>query len=294
MATVSSGSTSERFGFIQRYRELGVKGLCDWLGVSTTGFYDWEKRPPSEHYLHDQRLLKLITKIYWQHQGCYGSPRVYKTLKKQGVRVGEKRVERLMREAGLVGKAAIGLKKKPGLRRFRSSGENLLKDLAAPTSINQVWVGDVTYLKVSGKWRYLATVMDVYSRRILGWSLSKTRSTELTCAALGYALKKRAYPKGVLFHTDRGVEYMGCEYQKLLNNYDFRHSVNRPGCCTDNAFMESFYHTLKGEKIRGKIFRSTSELRRAISNYINKYYNSIRLHTGINDMSPIEYERCLA
>ena len=131
-------------------------------------------------------------------------------------------------------------------------------------------------ITVSGKWRYLATVMDLYSRRILGWSLSGTRSTSLTCSALSYALKKRSYPRGVLFHTDRGVEYTGCEYQKVLDVYDFKHSVNRPGYCTDNAFMESFYHTLKGENIRGKIFRSTSELRRSLSNYINKYYNSIR------------------
>jgi len=268
-----------------------VTSLCHWLGVSRSGFYDWEKREASSRYDDAQELLTHITKIYWQSEGRYGSPRVFKALKSQGICVSRKRVERLMKEAGLKGRVTLVTRRQPGLKRFKSKGENLLLDRAGPTAINQVWVGDVTYLKVNGKWQYLATVMDQYSRRILGWSLSVTRSTELTRDALTYALKKRNYPTNVIFHTDRGIEYAGFEFQKLLNKWDFKHSVNRPGHCTDNAFMESFFHSLKGELIRGTVYKSVKILRQALSKYINKFYNAARLHSSLGYMSPIQYEQ---
>lgn len=138
-----------------------------------------------------------------------------------------------------------------------------MRKLAKSTAINQVWVADVTYLKVNSRWQYLATVMDLYSRRIIGWSLSNTCTTKLTRAAMQYALKKHNHPKGVMFHTDRGIEYAGREFQKLLNQYEFKHSLNRPGHCTDNAFMESFFHSLKAELIRGTVYHRAKQLRRA-------------------------------
>jgi len=140
----------------------------------------------------------------------------------------------------------------------------------------------------------LATVMDLYSRRIIAWSLSETRKAELTCTALKYALRKRDYPKGVVLHTDRGIEYTGLAFQALLKDYGVKHSVNRPGYCTDNAFMESFFHTLKGELIRGTHYRSQEELRQSLSSYINQFYNPIRLHSGLDYLSPIEYEQQVA
>jgi len=196
-----------------------------------------------------------------------------------------------MREAGLKGRVTLVTRRQPGLRRFKSKGENLLLELTTPTQINQVWVGDVTYIKINGKWQYLATVMDQYSRRILGWSLSETRSTELTRDALSYALRKRNYPTDVIFHTDRGIEYTGFEYQKLLNKWRFKHSVNRPGHCTDNAFMKSFFHSLKGELIRGTVYKSVKILRQALRKYTNKFYNSVRLHSSLDYMSPVQYEQ---
>jgi transposase InsO family protein len=193
-----------------------VTFLCDWLGVTRSGFYAWEKREASQRYHEDQKLLKRITQLYWKSGGRYGSPRIFKKMVKEGVHVGRKRVERLMKEAGLKGRVVRVTRRQPGLRRFQAKGENLLGKMSKPTAINQVWVADVTYLKVDGRWQYLATVMDLYSRRILGWSLSSTRTTELTRAAMTYALKKRNYPQGILFHTDRGIEYTGGEFQKLL------------------------------------------------------------------------------
>ena len=267
--------------------------MCRWLEVSPSGYYAWKKRQISQRHLDDQKLLELITKIYWQSQGIYGSPRVFKSLKSKGMRVGRKRVERLMKEAGLRGRQVRVTRRMPGFKRFKAAGNNLLLKLAAPTAIDKVWVADVTYLKVNGKWNYLATVMDQYSRRILGWSLSRSRNTELTSNALNYALKKRKYPKGLIFHTDRGIEYTGLDFQAMLNKYTIKHSVNRPGYCTDNAFMESFFHSLKVELIRGNVFKCANKIRQALSDYINNFYNSVRLHSGLDYKSPIEYERCL-
>lgn len=265
--------------------------LCKWLAVSTSGFYAWEEREASARYQEDQQLLILITKIYWQSEGRYGSPRVFQALKQQGVAVSRKRIERLMRAAGLRGRVVRVTRRQPGLKRFKAKGENLLLTLAAPTRIDQVWVGDVTYLKINGQWQYLATVMDQYSRRILGWSLSKIRTTELTRDAMNYAMKKRQSPKGIIFHTDRGIEYTGSEFQKLLKKRDFRHSVNRPGHCTDNAYMESFFHSLKAELIRGTVYKTVKALRQALTRYINQFYNAVRLHSGLDYMSPMKYEQ---
>lgn len=264
--------------------------MCEWLSVSRSGYYDWEKRAASKRNEDDKALLNLITEIYWQSEGRYGSPRVFEALKSQGVSVSCKRVARLMKGAGLIGRVTLVTRRQPGLKRFKSQGENLLLDLSMPSKINDVWVGDVTYLKLNGKWQYLATVMDLYSRRIVGWSLSNTRTTDLTCHALRYALKKRGYPEGIVFHTDRGVEYTGSEYQKMLTKYKFKHSVNRPGYCTDNAFMESFFHSLKGELIRGSVYKNVKALRQALSRYINQFYNTVRLHSGLGYKSPIQYE----
>jgi len=264
--------------------------LCKWLSVSPSGFYAWKKREISKRALEDQKLLEKITKIYWASKGRYGSPRVYKTLISEGISVGRKRVERLMKEAGLRGRVVRVTHRQPNMRRFTEAGENIMRTLDPPTEINQVWVADVTYLKVSGKWKYLATVMDLYSRRIVGWSLSHTRTSELTGRALIYALKKRGYPRGVIFHTDRGIEYKGQAFQKLIKQYEFTHSFNRPGRCTDNAHMESFFHSLKAELIRGNVYKTIKSLRRELSKYINQFYNSVRLHSGIEYMSPIEYE----
>lgn len=265
--------------------------MCNWLAVSTSGFYAWEKREASKHYREDQELLTKISRIFWRSEGRYGSPRVHQALLSQGIRIGRKRVERLMREAGLRGRMVRVTRRQPGLKRFKSKGENLRLQMEAPTAINRVWVADVTYLKLNGQWQYLATVMDLYSRRIIGWSLSATRTMELTCAALTYALKKRGYPTEVVFHTDRGIEYMGADFQKLLKQQAFKHSINRPGHCTDNAHMESFYHSLKAELIRGTLFKCVKAMRQALARYINRFYNTVRLHSSLDYLSPIQYEQ---
>ena len=290
MATVSCGTTSERYRFIARNREIGIKYLCSWLNVSRSGFYDWLGRGESRRDVEDRRLARHIKVLYQESRGIYGSPRVYKSLRRNGIRVGKKRVERLMRSLGLQGRV-VKVTRAPGLKYFKAEGENLR--LLAPdvTGVNQQWVSDVTYLKVKGRWFYLAAVMDLYSRRILGWSLDKTRTTSLTLSALRYALNGRRPERDMIFHTDRGIEFAAFRFRDTLLKHGIKASVNRPGHCTDNAHMESFFHTMKVELIRGRKFESERELRSTLNSYINQFYNHKRLHSGIGYYPPAEYEQ---
>ena len=232
-------------------------------------------------------MVTRITAIHQKSRGIYGSPRIYKALREQGVRIGKKRVERLMRLHDIRGRVVEVTRRQPGLKRFKASGENLRLNQPAATAINQVWVADVTYIEVNKRWLYLAVIMDIYSRRILGWSLSKTRTTALTLTALDYAMKRRNGIGPEIFHTDRGIEYTAYRYQAALKHHGIKSSLNRPGQCTDNAHMESFFHSLKGELIRGRQFESEQSLRRALNSYINQFYNYQRLHSGTGYHPPL-------
>lgn len=238
--------------------------------------------------------MKEIIRIHKQSGGAYGSPRVFHALKREGFRIGRKRVERLMREAGIVGKVALQYRRVPAIEKFYQRFGNLCIDAPQPTRVNQRWVADLTYIKVNYEWRYLAVVLDVYSRKVIGWSLGQYKTAELTLRALKQALKVRQPEKGLIFHTDRGVEYGARLIQNELNRYGIRPSMNRPGKCTDNAFAETFFHTLKAEKLHGVTFKSETELRMALNVYINRFYNNKRLHSGIGYSTPVEYEKMAA
>ncbi|MCU7804189.1 MAG: IS3 family transposase [Candidatus Thiodiazotropha sp. (ex Lucinoma borealis)] len=266
----------------------------DWLKVSRSGFYDWLTRKESNRAKEDRQLSCKILTLYNESRGTYGSPRIHKALRRKGIRVGEKRVERLMRLLRIQGRVEKVTRKQPGLKRFKEAGANLRLDASEVTGPDQQWVADVTYIKLHGTWFYLAVVMDVYSRRILGWSLGKNRTTELTLAALRYAAKGRNISSVKLFHTDRGIEYTAYRFRDELKKYGCRPSFNRPGRCTDNAHMESFFHTLKAELIRGRYYRNEADLRYSLNSYINRFYNHRRLHSGIGYNTPAEYERNVA
>jgi transposase InsO family protein len=273
---------------------LGVKYLCEALGVSRSGYYDWCKRQPSNHAVTDAELKVHIQRIHKENEGAYGSPRIFKALRKQGIHIGKKRVERLMRELGLVGRVVLVTRRAPGLKRFLAEGENLRLGKEGPTGVDQVWVADITYLKVNKRWMYLSVIMDLYSRRVIAWSLDKQRTTEVTKRTLQYALKKRKPKAGLIFHTDRGIEYKGNVFQDILNANKIKHSLNRLGHCTDNGHMESFFHSMKAELIRGRSYKTEGELRYALVRYINHFYNQKRLHSGIGYHSPVEYEQIAA
>ncbi len=199
-----------------------------------------------------------------------------------------------MRESGLRGRVVLVTRRNPGLKRFQRSGENLRLSQPKVTGINQVWVGDITYLKIGRNWRYLAAVMDLYSRRILGWALGSSRTTDLTLRAFRHAIRRRGGCGPELFHTDRGVEYMAKVFTAELARYGIKPSLNRLGRCTDNAHMESFFHSLKAELIRARRFETDEIMRASLNGYINQFYNHQRLHSSIGYKAPAVYERMAA
>ena len=236
-------------------------------------------------------MIEKIRCIHSKSRDVYGSARVHRSLKKAGVHVGEKRVARLMGEMGLKGRVVTVTRRAPGLRRFQQAGENLRLNVPAPQECDKQRVADLTYIKVGGEHQYLITIMDVYSRRILGWSLCNNRTADDVLPLLRRVIQKRQPSSGLIFHTDRGIEFMAHVVQDELEKHGIRRSYNRLGYCTDNAHMEPFYHSLKGELIRGRKYRNSDALRSALSSYIDGFYNRTRLHSGIGYASPINYEK---
>ncbi len=264
--------------------------MCRLYGVSRSGFYAWQQRPECARRQQDKLLVEHILRIHQASRETYGSPRIHRTLLQQGAVCGRHRVARLMQCAGLVGRSSRLYRANAANHAFFRRHLNQRLEVPPPTAVNRVWVGDVTYLKTRQGWHYLAVVMDVFSRRIVGWALDRRRTAALTCAALQRAINVRQPTAGLLFHSDRGIEYAAFEYQRLLDRHGIRASMNRPGQCTDNAHMESFFHSLKSEWIHGHPFEGTHDLKKALHQYIDRFYNPVRLHSGIGYLPPVAME----
>lgn len=262
--------------------------MCELYGVTRGGYYAWRDRPPSRRSLEDLTLLEKIREAHEASRKTYGSPRVYRYLKRRGETAGKRRIERIMREQGIRACSATVSRRSRDKRRFFGSVDNQILNTEV-TAVNQVWVSDVTYLKVNGKPRYLATVMDRYSRRILGWAFSASRTAELTQRALRNAMKIRQPCEGAYLHSDRGPEYLAASYKKVVKESGLMQSVNRRARMNDNAHMESWFKSLKADMYHRTAFTSDGQLINAVRGYV-AFYNGERLHSSLGYQTPMEYE----
>ena len=268
-----------------------VAVMCRVLGVSRSGLYAWEQRGPSARAEADTDLSRRIHAIHAESRRTYGSPRVHRGLRREGIRVGRKRVERLMRLDGLQGRIR---------RRFRRTTDSNHSLPVAPNTLNRqfevdapdrVWAGDITYIRTANGWGYLAVILDLHSRLVVGWALADHMRTELVENALLCALGKREPSKDLLHHTDRGSQYASISYRGRLDTLGIEVSMSRRGDCYDNAVVESFFGTLKQELVHHANWTDLATARAAIHDYIEVFYNRQRLHSSLGYRTPAEVDQ---
>lgn len=280
-----------RFAFIDVEKaSYPMRILCRVLQVSRSGYYAWRARKPSARNLEDERLRPKIVEAFKIGRGTYGSPRVRAELVDQGFEIGRKRVARLMRELGLQGVSPRKFRVTTNSDHDHPIAENVLDRNFEASGPNEKWATDITYIYTGEGWLYLAVVMDLYARRIVGWSTAADLKTELCLDALQMALDHRTDVEGLIHHSDRGVQYASDRYREALTAEGIECSMSRRANCWDNSVAESFFGTLKNELIYRRPWSTREEARDAIGEYIEIFYNRIRRHSTIGDMSPAKFE----
>jgi len=266
--------------------------MCQVFNISRSGYYDWLNEPVSQRKMKDMQLKEKIRQmqIYQKSRQRYGSPRIYQQLLREGYTIGKKRVERLMSEMGIQAVAKRKYKATTDSAHSKPVAENHLNRDFAPDKPNKSWVADITYIPTDEGWLYLATIMDLYSRKIIGWALRERITKELVIGALDMAVKERNISADLLIHSDRGSQYASELYQLHLLKHGILCSMSGKGNCWDNAVMESFYRTLKVELIYQNKYETRNQAQRDIFEYIEIFYNRERLHSSLGYYSPEEYE----
>lgn len=264
--------------------------MCSTLEVSRSGFYAWLGRGDSRRACEDQRLLVLIREEHARSRGTYGAPRIHAALKKRGEVCGLHRVERLMKEAGIRSKVRRKFRKTTDSNHPHPVAPNLLEQDFTVSGPNQVWASDITYIWTDEGWLFLASTMDLYSRKIVGWAMSDHMPAELVVDALQMAIDRRRPAPGLLHHSDRGVQYAAHAFQGLLQRNGIVCSMSGKGNCYDNAVKESFFHTLKSELCDHEHYRTRAQARSSVFEFIEAFYNRTRLHSTLGYLSPEEFE----
>ena len=283
-----------RFRFIRQHHAVWpIAVQCDVLDVSRSSYYAWRKRPVSAKAQRRAALTERIRAVHAvKHQDSYGAPRVQRELAKQGHACNRKTVAKCMKAAGIQAKT---------VKKFRVSttdsnhphpiAENIVNRDFTPTQKNQTWVADITHIRTEDGWLYLAAVEDLFSRKIVGWSMSDRIDSRLVVDALEMAIQRELPGEGLVAHSDRGVQYASQHYQSLLRKHDITCSMSRKGNCWDNAPMESFFATLKKELVHHERYKSRDDARRSLFDYIEIFYNRVRRHSALGYLSPAEFDQ---
>lgn len=280
-----------RFVEAEKAERHNVAKACELLEVSRSAFYDWRQHRPSARQLADEALGERIQAIFDESRGTYGWPRVHRALRDEGVHASRKRVARIMRQKGLIGRCRRR-STKTTISDPETRAVDLIKRAFGPETVelDRVYVSDITYIWTWEGWLYLATVIDLGSRRVVGWSMADHMRTELVADALRMAIAARRPAPGLIFHSDRGTQYTSKEFTDLLAEHQMTQSLSRPRQCWDNAVAESFFSSLKEELIHRQSWATRAQARRAIVDYIEVFFNRRRLHSSLGYLSPAEYE----
>jgi transposase InsO family protein len=281
-----------RYRFIQQHKSVyPVRMLCRVLRVSPSGYYRWCQQPQSQRAAQNQQLLGQIQMVHEQSRQIYGSPKIQQALRQQGIRCGRNRIMRLMRQAGLASKRPRGFTRTTHANPQHRYAPNQLQQHFATTAPNQVWLSDITFIATAEGWLYLATVLDLYARRIVGWAMAAHMTDSLTRQALQMALRQRK-PQAhtLLLHSDRGSQFTSAVFQQLLADHHITVSMSGTGNCYDNAPMESFFAQLKTEWVYHYRYPSRQAAMTSIFAYIEGFYNTHRLHGALDYRSPVQFE----
>jgi putative transposase len=264
--------------------------MCSVLEVSRSGFYAWLERGESSRSRENRRLTELIRQEHERSRCTYGSPRIHAALKTQGETCSLNRVARLMRAAGIRSKVKRKFRKTTDSKHEHAVAPNLVAQEFTVSAPNQVWVSDITYIWTEEGWLYLASTLDLFARRVVGWSMRATMPASLVTTALQMAIDQRSPPAGLIHHSDRGVQYAADAFQDLLERHGIVCSMSGKGNCYDNAVKESFFHTLKTELCDHEHYRTRREAMASIFEYIEVFYNRQRLHSTLGFLSPLQFE----
>lgn len=280
-----------KYAYIRAQQEQHRVGtLCRLLGVSIQGYYAWKKRPISRRAERDAELSARIRVVFAENKQCYGSPRVHDELKDLGIRCGRKRVERLMRQDGLVAKAGRKYRVTTDSSHDKAIAPDLVQRQFKASRPNELWVGDITYLWTAEGWLYLTVFIDMYSRIVVGWATGTRLAATLVTTALARAVARRRPKPGIIIHTDQGVQYASDAYRRALAKLQVRKSMGSRGDCWDNAAAESFFHSFKIEAVYDVDIETRREMEYEVFDYIERFYNKKRKHSALGLRSPVQFE----